>query len=469
MQGRLRAPFAYPQHRERSATMDIVTITQRHAAASMPLHIPAVLACNTSDEQFLANMRANAAAYPKGWVKRMPAHDRKLVICGGGPSLSDHVALIKRERERGADVWALNRSAQFLSVHGFLADAQVIMDARPDTIALLCPSVPIHYLASQCDPALFAAVHEPRLWHATIGNEAPDFPQHPEDYTFIGAASTVGVTALLLAACLGYRDITCFGYDSSIEGESRHAYPQWLTDEEALICETEFGGMVYRSPPAMKAQVLAFTKFVPVLERDLGVRVTVKGRGLLPAIWNAPAMTEKQKYEAIWQMPEYRLHSPGLDAVDQFLAWCRPWAGELILDAGCGAGAATRELEARGWDVTTADLAANCMPDRKPDHLGPLADLPPWCCDWVFCCDVLEHIPPGEVKATLAALCGACREGAFLRISTRTDSMGELIGEPLHLSVHTPEWWREALREHPWQVANSSADEDSVTFYMTKE
>jgi hypothetical protein len=63
------------------------------------------------------------------------------------------------------------------------------------------------------------------------------------------------------------------------------------------------------------------------------------------------------------------------------------------------------------------------------------------------CCDVMEHIPPEKVDAVLSNISKAVT-ACYFRIEFEPDSMGALIGAPLHLSVHDEEWWAKKLHEH---------------------
>lgn len=159
-------------------------------------------------------------------------------------------------------------------------------------------------------------------------------------------------------------------------------------------------------------------------------------------------MIESEKYQAAWANPRYRAFSPGEYAVTEFLAVTDAKPGDTVRDLGCGSGRAGTQLARRGLKVTQYDFAENCR-DAEIDLPFALHDLtqliPGLPADWVFCCDVMEHIPPEDVRKVLL---NVVRAGwrVFLGICTDKDDYGpQLLGHPLHLTVQPAEWWREQL------------------------
>jgi hypothetical protein len=74
----------------------------------------------------------------------------------------------------------------------------------------------------------------------------------------------------------------------------------------------------------------------------------------------------------------------------------------------------------------------------------------------------MEHIPPQRVDDVLANIRDCCRKGAFFQIATRKDVMGQLIGQPLHLTVQSADWWAETLSRH-WQSVDVDEGDGSLT------
>lgn len=408
--------------------------------ASAPLRYGLDVTCNVPDDVILRNCLTNARKV-RHWLKSQPAHDRVLAICGSGPSINDDVATIAAMQATGAEVWALNNCANFLRAHGILADAQVVMDALPETLRAVGPAK-AHYFASQVDPSLFDAVPDAVLWHATLGDTLIDqqdgFPEHDDDYCLIGSAVSVGNTAMVLAFALGYRTIHLFGYDSSNKGEASHALHQPWNDGEPMTVIT-FRDKSYTCSLTMSLQAEAFPMRARVLERE-GCAIVVHGYGLLPDRWNAE-WSEAEKYTEMWQRPEYRASAPGEECAQIFIDWAQPQGS--VIDFGCGTGRGAIKLHQHGLDVTCMDFtdnsrddAAMSLPFVRHDLTQPISLR----ADYGFCTDVLEHLPPEWVRSVIRNIMAAA-PCVFFQISTVPDTLGGLLGVELHLTVRRHEWW----------------------------
>jgi SAM-dependent methyltransferase len=161
--------------------------------------------------------------------------------------------------------------------------------------------------------------------------------------------------------------------------------------------------------------------------------------------------TERDTYEQIWSNDDYAKHSPGEKYVDVFLDMSGA-SGGRILDAGTGSGKGALALAARGFDVELCDLTPDGLVDEArslPFYTACLwhDDLRPNNIDWVYCCDVLEHVPPHFTMLVIQRLLDVARQGVFLSIALVPDRFGALVGHPLHKTVQSFTDWREQLRE----------------------
>ena len=155
---------------------------------------------------------------------------------------------------------------------------------------------------------------------------------------------------------------------------------------------------------------------------------------------------ESAKYSSIWSVSRYHDFSPGEQYAPIFAAQFEPDKSVTIIDAGCGAGAGGRALKDLGYtNVTFLDLVsvtkeAPFVQTALWDNWGtPLSD-------WVFCCDVLEHIPTEYVGLVLHRIRIQCAQ-AFLSIGLTDDAFGKVIRDELHLTVKPFDWWRDFLKE----------------------
>lgn len=156
---------------------------------------------------------------------------------------------------------------------------------------------------------------------------------------------------------------------------------------------------------------------------------------------------EREKYAAMWQQPDYKKYSPGLENVERFMKVIKPSPGETLLDIGCGAGVAGLEFEKsylRVWwlDFTDAGLDDNVDRQRfiKASIWGSWRMRPAHGWDYGFCCDVLEHIPTEYTMLAVDRILHDCRT-VWLQIAFDPDVFGQLIGKPLHMTVQPYSWW----------------------------
>ena len=161
---------------------------------------------------------------------------------------------------------------------------------------------------------------------------------------------------------------------------------------------------------------------------------------------------ERTTYEDIWAVEAYAAHSPGELFLPLFLDMAQPVPGAVILDAGCGSGEGALALRDKGFRVVLCDLtdarspearalpfAEVCLWDNLTRHVGRA--------DYCFAADVLEHIPSQFTMLVVSRLLDVARRGAFFSICLVPDNLGVWVGKPLHQTVQSFTWWRDALAE----------------------
>jgi SAM-dependent methyltransferase len=179
-------------------------------------------------------------------------------------------------------------------------------------------------------------------------------------------------------------------------------------------------------------------------------------------------MLEVEKYERIWNHPQYRVVAPGEDLVLKFWSVASPKEGDTLIDFGCGTGRAAQKLQDFGLKVTAVDFTEN---SRDKDVNVPFvqADLTASvliAAQYGFCTDVLEHIPTRDVRQALINILGAARH-AFFQISCVEDQLGKLIGEPLHLTVYPHDWWKQQLEDLGCKILWSEDLGHTCLFYVS--
>jgi SAM-dependent methyltransferase len=195
----------------------------------------------------------------------------------------------------------------------------------------------------------------------------------------------------------------------------------------------------------------------------------------------ALAESERDTYAAMWSVPDYAKTSPGEQLVPAFLEmsgaipqgdphWCerfpmghiyrslvRASRQQTVLDAGCGSGKGGVALAQAGFRVALCDLTGDGLVDEAkalPFHHAclwqPIRAQVAWPerqFDWVYCCDVLEHVPPTFAMLVISRLLEVARKGLFLSIALQGDNFGVWVNRPLHVTVQSFVQWRDQLHE----------------------
>jgi 2-polyprenyl-3-methyl-5-hydroxy-6-metoxy-1,4-benzoquinol methylase len=164
------------------------------------------------------------------------------------------------------------------------------------------------------------------------------------------------------------------------------------------------------------------------------------------------AEKERIKYEKVWTTIEaYNQSSPGLDLADKAIELMNAYGCKSVLDVGCGTGKATIKfnawgLHAVGVDITRKGLDKD-LADIIPFNQSCLWDMAEYISpyDATYCIDVMEHIPEEKVEAVIDNLADRCNKIAIFQIAMFQDRFGELIGERLHLTVKTKDWWEKKI------------------------
>lgn len=448
--------------------MNIVQVKYQHPDASMPMFVPVLVVPNTSEEVADKNISTNSAKDLE-WLKSAPAHDGIAVLCGGGPSISNHIDDIRRLKDKGAVLFGLNGAAKWLADLGYEVDIQTILDAKEETSTLVDYRANMHLFASQCHPMTVDAVN-PVLFHLNnidIEELLPEERVNRGGYALIGGGVSVGITSMILAYAMGFREIHLFGYDSCNADGSTHAYRQDMNQFIPII-DVEWGENTYSASMPMKIQAEAFPQFAKELQ-DVGCTLHVYGKGLLQAMWTEPPASEKQKYKRMWSIKNYRSVSPGEDSAHTFVNVAKPTG--TVIDFGCGTGRGSKAIaEKTDCNLILIDFADNCR-DEDVVHFPfiewDLTKPIPAKSEYGYCTDVMEHIPPQDVDVVLENILGAA-DNVFFQISTIPDSMGALIGQELHLTVEPYSWWLEKLSKLG-DVAWSHEDKIAALFYVKRK
>lgn len=161
---------------------------------------------------------------------------------------------------------------------------------------------------------------------------------------------------------------------------------------------------------------------------------------------------ERATYREMFALDTYRgASSPGERLAPLFAGWAAP--DSIVLDAGCGMGQGGAALARLGYRVCYCDLvqANAALSPFMTACLWSAADLRQLRAfgriEYVYCCDVLEHVPPPFAMLVVSNLLQLARRGVFLSISVVPDQFGAWVGKPLHQTIQRFDQWRDQLRE----------------------
>ena len=150
--------------------------------------------------------------------------------------------------------------------------------------------------------------------------------------------------------------------------------------------------------------------------------------------------------------------------------------GARVLDAGCGTGALSLELAARGADVVATDISptlidlarqrsAQAGPGRIAYAVGDMLDPALGRFDYVVAMDSLIHYEGRDIARALAALAPRTRAAIVFTIAPRTPALSVMhaVGKlfprgdraPAIAPISRPALEREMARELGWRLGRS--------------
>lgn len=183
---------------------------------------------------------------------------------------------------------------------------------------------------------------------------------------------------------------------------------------------------------------------------------------------------ERALYEDVWtSIPHYADISPGEFYLPVFLQCVNQKRG-TVLDAGAGSGKGALALAARDYRVTMCDvtdvglsLEARELKFREACLWHSLKPIAPFtgAFDWVYCTDVMEHLPPQFTMLAIDQMLRVARLGLFLSVSLVPDNFGVWTGKSLHQTVQSFVWWRDSLND-VGQVEDARDLHHAACFYV---
>ena len=447
---------------------DIIQTEYQNPHATDKLKLNMVVVSNTPEDELTNNIRESSQQY-ENWLDIKEPHNRVAVLIASGDSINSCLSEIKGLEEKGADIFTMNGSAQWARNNGIAPDYQVIVDAKEETSVFVDKDCK-QFFASQCNPKTLEKATDLTLVHfglETIEEFLPEDRVKAGGYALLGAGTTVGNAALSIAFSQGYRELHLFGYDSSYADDKSHGFNQPM-NKFMPTTKIKWGGREFTASVAMKGQAEKFPLNALAL-KNAGCDIHLYGDGLLQTIYNTKYedMTEKEKYQLMWNIPSYRNVSPGEFIVDKFLEVVKP--DSTIIDFGCGTGKASIKLSENSHDVILVDFTDNCRDQEALALTFIQADLTksiPVSAEYGLCTDVMEHIPTNDVGKVIDNIMKSA-DKVFFQISTVDDHFGKMIGHALHNTVKPHDWWKGRFDIRGLKVEWEEEQSNASLFYVT--
>ncbi len=165
-------------------------------------------------------------------------------------------------------------------------------------------------------------------------------------------------------------------------------------------------------------------------------------------------MPSKQYDRALEQMRQHHLTRKTfsgngvLKHLGTLLAFSADLGATSGLDFGCGKGdqyghALPEVYGVGGFKFTSLEDALGYEPFKYDPGVFEFENLPPEGAmfDLVWCVDVLECVPEGDMDWVIAQMIGYARKGIFVTVATYPSKKTLPNGRNAHITVKPSEWW----------------------------
>lgn len=234
-----------------------------------------------SDEDRNIHVRLNCPRIVKRLGTRVPKHNRRAIVVCAGPSLHNTWPQVALAQAQGADVFSVSITHKFLIDRNIIPVAQMDCDPREHKARQFGePDHRVQYwLASCVHPSYLDKLegYDVSLWHSYNGKASREiFDIDPGHEVIVGGGS-IGLRALSVLYCQGYRSFDIHGMDSSYAEDGTDHCGVHLGKKLDVI-NTICGGRVFKSTAVNIAYARYFFKSMDMLR---GAEFNLYGNGLL--------------------------------------------------------------------------------------------------------------------------------------------------------------------------------------------
>lgn len=227
-----------------------------------------------------ANVRVNCAKTDKRLSLEVEPHDRMAHLVCYGPSLKETWPVLAMAKAVGGDVFSVSGSHKFLIERNVTPIAHMDCDPRPHKIEMMGePNSCVKYwLASCVDPSYLDKLngYDVSLWHSYNGKESKEaFKIDPGQRMIVGGGS-IGLRAMSVLYCQGYRNFEIHGMDCSFSDGEHHAGEHLGKNKDGV--QVKCGDRWFMANAVMLLYARYFRKQVALMK---DAKISLHGDGLL--------------------------------------------------------------------------------------------------------------------------------------------------------------------------------------------
>lgn len=239
-----------------------------------------------SEEEIQTNIRYSAPKFER-WVKECKVHYETAVLLSAGPTLKDHLEVIKQCADSGDYIFCVKHSHDFLIEEGIVPFGCFLLDPRSHVQNFIeNPHADVLYLvASMCHSSTLDRLIEKKAkiigYNAHVGAGEDKALKGMGKHILIGGGSTSAVRGISVLYTMGFRKFKLYGFDSCYY-EKPDFTVKTKTGAQKYV-EVEVSGRKFWSDLELVAQAQDFEKLMKT-GKDLDLEVF--GEGMIPHIWS---------------------------------------------------------------------------------------------------------------------------------------------------------------------------------------
>lgn len=245
-----------------------------------PIHVTSAVADTERNDNVIANCKrvSKRLAVGKG---DCPAHDRVAVLACYGPSLRETWPAIAMAQANGSDVFTVSGAHQFLLERGVVPVAHMDCDPREHkAFQFGNPDRRVQYWIGSCvHPTYIKRLegYDCTLWHCYNKEASREIFKIDPGHEMVVGGGSIGLRALSVLYCRGYRRFEIHGMDSCSSASGEH-HAAFHYAQNPGVAEIRCGERWFLATAIHVAYARYFFKSQKMLK---GSTFTFHGNGLL--------------------------------------------------------------------------------------------------------------------------------------------------------------------------------------------